>query len=102
MNLQFYPIEKLKKEILQIVGSRLDLGGCSLFFFGSRVTGKGDERSDIDIGIESVMPIRGEIMATIKEGIDGLPMLYTIDLVDFNGVSPVFRDVALQAIERII
>ncbi len=101
MELQFYPAERLKKEILQIVGKHLDMEGCSVFFFGSRMTGEGNERSDIDVGIEGATVIPYEIMAAIKEEIENLPTLYKIDMVDFQSVSPAFREVALQEIERI-
>ncbi|MEK7189472.1 MAG: nucleotidyltransferase domain-containing protein [Patescibacteria group bacterium] len=50
--LEYYPVEKLKKELKDIAAKYLDLKKYHLFFFGSRVTGKGSERSDIDVGIE--------------------------------------------------
>lgn len=52
MRLEFYSIQKLKKEITKIVGQYLNLSEYKVFFFGSRVSDKGDEHSDIDIGIE--------------------------------------------------
>jgi len=72
MRLEHYPIEKLKKEILEIIGKHLDLNKYKIFFFGSRVTGKGNDRSDIDIvdfkktshdfykvAIQAIEPING-------------------------------------------
>lgn len=101
MRLKHYPIEKLKKEILDIIGKHLDLSQYRVFFFGSRVSGGGNERSDIDIGIEGPRPVPAAAMSEIKEEIENLPTLYKIDIVDFKEVSPEFRQVALQYRESI-
>lgn len=101
MKLEFYPPEKLKEKILSIIGKYLDLKKHKVFFFGSRVKGKNDKRSDIDIGIEGPEEISLEIMAQIQEDIDDLPILYKIEIVDFKNVSSDFREVALQHIESI-
>ena len=101
MRLEFYPVDKLKKEILEIIGRYLDLNSYRVFFFGSRVMGKGNERSDIDIGIEGPDEIPYEIMARLREEIEDLPTLYKIEIVDFKKVSPDFREVALQQTEII-
>ena len=93
--------KKLKKDILNIIGKYLDLKKYKVFFFGSRVTGKADERADIDIGIEGPRPIPLEIILAIKEEIDNLPTLYKIDIVDFKNVSRDFYKVAKQKIEVI-
>jgi len=37
MVIEFYPVEKLKKEVLAIIGKYLDLNSHRVFFFGSRV-----------------------------------------------------------------
>lgn len=99
MNLEFYPVEKLKKEILKIVEKYLDLKKYKIFFFGSRVEGRGDEHSDIDVGIEGTEEIPVGIKAEIEEEIENLPILYKIDIVDFKNVSDKFRDVVGQKIE---
>ncbi len=101
MKTKFYPAEKLKKEILEIVGKYLERDSCRVFFFGSRVEGKGNERSDIDVGIEGLKEIPYEIMAKIKEDVENLPTLYKIDIVDFKKVSADFYEIALQNAETI-
>ncbi len=101
MRLEHYPVEKLKKEILAIVGRHLDLPRYRVFFFGSRVAGKGTDRSDIDIGIEGPEPIPARAWADIQEGIENLSTLYKIELVDFRHVPPKFRHVAEQHTEAI-
>ncbi|MDP3244669.1 MAG: nucleotidyltransferase domain-containing protein [bacterium] len=104
MRLEHYSAIKLKKEITTLVGRYLDLknGGYKIFFFGSRVTGKGDEKSDIDVGIEGKDKIAAKTMSKMKEEIENLSILYKIELVDFRKVSSDFKKVALKKIERII
>lgn len=101
MKVERYPVKKLKKEILNIVGKYLDLKKYQVFFFGSRVSGKASERSDIDVGIEGPESIPLEIIARIKEEISNLPTLYRIDVVDFSSVDSDFREVAKQRLELI-
>lgn len=99
MKLQFYPEEKLKKEILAIIGKYLDLKQYKVFFFGSRVSGKGDERSDIDIGIKGKEAVPPLSLSDIQEDLENLPTLYKLDIVDFAQVDERFKKVALQCVE---
>jgi len=99
MRLEHYNLEKLKKEILEIAGKHLDLTVFKIFFFGSRVLGKGDDRSDIDIGIEGPATVSWEAMDVIKEAVFNLPTLYKIDIVDFKDVDAKFYQVAKEKIE---
>jgi uncharacterized protein len=101
MRLEHYPEEKLKKEILEIVGKHLDLKKYRVFFFGSRVSGKGDDRSDIDVGIEGSEPISAVVKFEIEDEIENLPTLYKVDIVDFYDVSDKFREVAKQHVEML-
>jgi predicted nucleotidyltransferase len=98
MRLEYYPADKLKKEILEILGKYLDLSKYKVFFFGSRVSGSGDSRSDIDIGIEGP-EIPAYTKLEIEEELENLPILYKIDFVDFNNVSDKFKKVAKEHIE---
>jgi predicted nucleotidyltransferase len=102
MRLENYSAEKLKGEIRSIIEKHLDISGAKLFFFGSRVTGKGNDRSDIDVGIEGRGEIDRAVMARIKEDLEKLPVLYKIELVDFTAAPASFREVALQKTETII
>ena len=101
MKLEFYSVEKLKKEILGIVAIYLDLKEYKVFFFGSRVKGDSSPRSDIDIGIEGEKPVPTQIMSQIKDHISCLPILYKIDFIDFNNVDKDFYNVAKQNFELI-
>lgn len=101
MILEHYPADKLKQEILDILGRHLDLSEYRVFFFGSRVDGTSSEGSDIDIGIDGPEPVPDDRMQVIKFEFEILPTLYTIDVVDFSRVSGKFREVALQKIELV-
>lgn len=94
MHIEHYSIIQLKKEIIDIIGKYIDISEYRIFFFGSRVSGKGNEYSDIDIGIEGPEEIPYEVMAKIKEDVENLPILYKIEIVDFKKVSSDFQQVS--------
>ncbi|MBU1262207.1 nucleotidyltransferase domain-containing protein [bacterium] len=101
MKLEFYPAERLRKEVLDIVGRYLDIDLYKPFFFGSRVKGDSLLRADIDIGIEGPEELPCEIKLKIEEEINELPTLYKIDLVDFKNISVGFREEAMKQIETL-
>ena len=86
---------------MRIIGAHVDLSRYKIFVFGSRVSGKGDERSDIDIGIKGPQEIPLASMAKIREEVEELPILYKIDVVDFANVSEQFKKIALKNAEYI-
>ncbi len=102
MQLKHYPVQELESEIKAIIGQKLDLNEYELFYFGSRVTDRGDEHSDIDIGIKGPKKVPLNILSEIEEDIEWIPTLYSIDVVDFNSVSDDMKSVALEKIEKII
>jgi len=103
MKLEFYPEERLKKEILKIVSKYLDLKKYKVFFFGSRVRGDNFSRADIDIGIMGPAPIPVKIKFEIVEELEKIPTLYKFDLVDFSDplVSEDFKSEVLKNIEYV-
>jgi predicted nucleotidyltransferase len=103
MKLEFYPEEKLKKEILEIIGRYLDLKKYKIFFFGSRVKGINFPRADIDIGILGPKPLPVEVKFKIIEELEKIPTLYKFDFVDFSDplISKSFKKEALKNIEYV-
>ncbi len=101
MKLEYYPVEKLKDEIIAIAGKYLNLADYKIFFFGSRVRGDNFQRADIDIGIEGENPLPAAVKLQIKDDLDALPTLYKFDLVDFAAVSTEFKYGALKNVELI-
>lgn len=97
----YKPVEELKNRIAAVVRRNVDLKKHRAFFFGSWVTGKARERSDIDVGILGKAPMDAEQFSVLKGAIDGLRTLYKIDVVDFSDTSKMFKSVALEKIEKI-
>jgi len=101
MKLEHYPAEQLQQDIKTIVKKYLDTSQYKVFFFGSRVSQQSHERSDIDIGIEGPQAVPTKALLDIQEEVENLPLLYTIDVVDFANVAAGFRTLAKQHREYI-
>lgn len=93
--------KKLKDDIVRVIKKQMLEGHFKVFFFGSRINGKGTERSDIDIGIEAEKKLPAGAALEIKDKLDELPTLCKFDVVDFKTVSQGFKNVALENIEVI-
>lgn len=100
MQLKHYSEEKLKEQLRGIVSKRLG-SDVKMFFFGSRVNGTAGDRSDIDFGIDAGRPIDEKTLLEIREAVENIPVLYTIDVVDFSRVSSIFREVAMKQYKQI-
>jgi predicted nucleotidyltransferase len=101
MKMKHYDRKKLNRKILNIFSRYINLTDFRIFYFGSRLNEKCDDRADIDIGIEGKNEISFLTLTQIRSDIEELPILYKIDVVDFNKTSPEFKKVALQKIEVI-
>ena len=101
MRIEFYPEEKLRNQVSEIVGRRLDLNSYHVFFFGSRVKKDNSPLSDIDIGIEGTEEIPVEIKLEIEEKLDKLHTLYKFELIDFKKVPDDFKKEALRCVEYV-
>ncbi|MGZ3874652.1 MAG: nucleotidyltransferase domain-containing protein [Mucilaginibacter sp.] len=93
-----------RQQILNWIKETIDenLSGKSYeaFVFGSQANQPVLSRSDIDIGILAD-EITSEQIARISAGIEELPTLYKIDLVNFNEVDESFKNIAFKNLERI-
>ena len=58
-----------------------------VIWFGSWVKGQARPHSDIDLAIVAAAPLPVGALARLRDWIDDLPTLYTIDLVDFDEAS---------------
>lgn len=96
-----------RKQIIGWIKKLLDehLSGISYnaFIFGSQANKTVLSRADIDIGIIAADgdKITHHQLAKINAAIEELPMLYKIDLVNFNEVDLQFKTVALKNIETL-
>lgn len=101
MNLEFYSVDKLKKQLSDIIFKYLDKNKWKVCFFGSRVRGDNSDTSDIDIGIDGPDSVPPGIMFQIKEEIETIPTLYSFDIIDFSGVSEKFRGIVKNEAEYV-
>lgn len=101
MRLEYYAVEKLKKDILDIAARYLNLKYYRIFFFGSKVAKTNFPRADIDIGIEGLESVPAKIKLQIEEELENIPTLYKLDFVDFKEVSEKFKREAKKFIEFI-
>ncbi len=69
--------------------------------FGSFARGDALNTSDIDIGIIGKEKVRWDIMVKIKQEIENIPTLRSIDIVDLNTVSDKFKNKALAEAKKI-
>lgn len=99
MRLEYESLDKLKKDILNIIGEYLDLREYKVFFFGSRVAGINFPRADIDLGVEGKKPIPTKIKLEIEEKLENIRTLFKIDFVDFKNVSEKFKKEAKRFLE---
>ena len=93
--------ESLPKDLARITALNLDREKHHLFFFGSRVAGTSNKRSDIDVGIDGAEAIPEKSLMAIRNAVEVLPTLFKIDVVDFTRAKPQFKEVALKHIEPI-
>ena len=88
--------EEILEMIRRVMSSHAcELAGFRVLLFGSRAEGTAQERSDFDIGVDGAGPLPLEVFYQVEDALDELPMLYRIDWVDLNNVSPDFRESAL-------
>ena len=66
----------------EVLGDR-----ARVIWFGSWVKGQARPHSDIDLAIMAAAPLPAGALARLRDWIDDLPTLYTIDLVNFDEAS---------------
>ncbi|WP_279236997.1 nucleotidyltransferase domain-containing protein [Heliorestis convoluta] len=67
-----------------------------LFLFGSRAAGESRANSDYDIGYYSDNPIAPNLIVTLKEELEELPIPAKVELVDFQKVTQKFIEIAIH------
>jgi len=78
--------------IVSIIKSIPELNDCSVYLYGSRVNGKSVKFSDVDIALDChgkhvTDTMKSKLTIQFEKSI--LP--YTVDIIDINSVSPVFK-----------
>jgi predicted nucleotidyltransferase len=67
-----------------------------VLWFGSWPKGHAREHSDIDIALDAGASIPVEKMSALREAIDQIPTLYTIDIADLHAVGSSLRNEILR------
>ena len=93
-------VESIVLKIQSIVADQVE-GDYKLFLFGSRANGKSMERSDIDISIMTNEKMDASILAKMREEIENISTLLTIDFVDLSTVDDDFRNHVLETGSRL-
>jgi nucleotidyltransferase substrate binding protein (TIGR01987 family) len=84
--------EKHLNVITSIIKSITELNNCPVYLYGSRIQGKSVKYSDVDIAID----YHGKLLPdTVKSNVSSLLenslLPYSVDMIDVNSVSPVFK-----------
>jgi uncharacterized protein len=87
--------DEIIEEVAKIIQRHLS-EGYRVMLFGSWARGTAEERSDIDIGIMGTNLVPQKTLVRMKQEIEGIPTLRSIDIVDLKTKSPEFREHALK------
>jgi len=79
------------KEISQILKTYAPL--YEVWAFGSRVTGKAKQFSDLDLVIITQQPLSLSEYAILKEAFDESDLPFKVDIVDWAATSVAFREI---------
>lgn len=88
-------IDNATQEVVKIIRRYLD-EEWRIFLFGSWANGNALETSDIDIGILGKEKVPFGEMIKIKEEIENIPTLRSIDIMDLSLKEKSFRENALK------
>jgi len=82
--------EKQLQIILNILGEFVP--DCEIRVFGSRYQGTARKYSDLDIAIVGKEKINWKILAEIKDAFEESDLPYPVDVLDWNAITPAFRN----------
>jgi predicted nucleotidyltransferase len=72
------------------------LPDAHIFLFGSRARGDAEQTSDFDFAIDAGSKIPLDVIARIKDEIEELHTLKSVDIVDLNRVNLAFKTIILK------
>ncbi|QID32510.1 nucleotidyltransferase family protein [Pampinifervens florentissimum] len=84
---------KLRKQVLEVLGSKLNIDKCLLLLYGSTALGEDTELSDIDLALDCLEPIEDGLFLQLEEELN----LYVdtpkrIELVELRRLSEEFLE----------
>lgn len=87
--------QEIIEQVKQIIGLHLQ-SPHRIFLFGSWAKGTAIETSDLDIAILSQEKIPWATMTNIKQAVEAIPTLRSIDILDLNAVTEEFKKRILE------
>jgi len=67
--------------------------GLEVRVFGSRVNGRAKPYSDLDIAIIGTKELNSMVLIQLKEAFQESDLPFRVDILDWNKLSPEFRDI---------
>ena len=91
----------LKPEYLQEIKKILAVhaSDCEVRVFGSRVTGRAEPYSDLDLALVASQELDWEKIAEIKQAFSESDLPILVDVLDWSGISDSFKKVIEQQYE---
>jgi predicted nucleotidyltransferase len=80
-------LERVREITLQVLGDR----DARVYLFGSSVTGRLRQSSDIDVAIDAVRVLPSALLAELRERLEESAIPYDVDIVDLSAASPEMR-----------
>lgn len=75
---------------------------CKVVVFGSRIRGKANKFSDVDIAIKCGNRIPEDVMSQLREQFATSDLSVIVDIVDYHSVSDTFKKIIDHQNERLI
>lgn len=101
--MDLYMIEvEIIQEVWRLFKEIIGENNYELYLFGSRSTKTNVPHSDFDFCIVGKKPVPSEKMYRLKQAIEDMKTLYSIDIVDFEGTNEAFKEIAKKEMVRII
>ena len=79
------------EEVRRILREVLGRGTVTVYLFGSWARGEATSTSDIDVAVESHIPLAPGTLARLRERLEESHVPYRVEVVDLNDVDPNFR-----------
>lgn len=69
---------------------------CNIWVFGSRAKHSTRHNSDLDLAIDTGMPLEAKTRMALQMGFEDAHLPYSVDTVDMQTVEPYFKDIIEQ------
>ncbi|MFA5553221.1 MAG: nucleotidyltransferase domain-containing protein [Phycisphaerae bacterium] len=83
--------EKYLNEIKQILSEHMP--DCEVRVFGSRIEGKAQKFSDLDLALAATEKIARQRIERLKDAFAASNLPMTVDVIDYNSISKEFQQI---------